>query len=246
MKASRISIIISAAVIAAILLLTAYAIVNNAIAPPAQRQDKTLYTPKANVEVNAATFNGNIEIQTTTGNQIEVIYNLEASQSHLNYITTSTNETKSDNATTLITSANYVGEETSAIHTADLLIKLPNTSRYNLTLTTLTGDITKPQLNDSKVVATTSNGNINLKGDNCTELDAMSMNGNVKIGLAKGTLFQVAASVGNGIVSYHGIALDTSVQTVTRLKGATSLGEGNLTLTLLAGNGNITIEYLTD
>ena len=147
--------------------------------------------------------------------------------------------------TTLITSAINLAAA-SVNHRADIIVKVPNTSRYNLTLTTENGNIIKPQLNDTKIVATTRNGDIDLKDDNATELDAMSMNGNVKIGLAEGTLFQVVASVGNGNVSYQGIALDTSVQTATRLKGATSSGEGNLTLTLLTGNGNITIEYITE
>ncbi len=245
MKSSRISIIIAVAVIVAILLVTSYAVLSNANAPLAQRQDKTLYTPKSNVEINAATFNGDIEIQSTTGSQIEVIYNIEAPQGYLSDIKTSTNETKSDNVTTLITSATNLAQTASVNHRANILIKVPSTSRYNLTLTTANGNIIKPLLNDAKVVATTKNGDIDIKDGNAAELDAMSMNGNVRIGLTEGTLFQVAASVGNGNVSYQGIAMDTSIQTATRLKGATSGGEGNLTLTLLTANGNITIEYIT-
>ncbi len=213
-------------------------------APIEQREDRTTYTPNQNVAIEATTFNGNIEIQPTTGSQIEVIYTIKAPQGHLYDIKTSTNETKSQNQTTILTSAKNPAVDASSVnHLASLILKLPATSQYNLTLITGNGDIIKPQLNDINVTASTTNGNINITDDKNGNIEAISMNGNIRIDLAKGTLFQVAASVGNGNIAYPGIALNTTIQSATRLKGATSDGEGNLSLTLMSANGNITLEY---
>jgi DUF4097 and DUF4098 domain-containing protein YvlB len=246
-KRSTKSMLFAFIVIAAILSVSAYAVIHHAMAPLAHRQDKTLYTPKENVEIQAATFNGNIEIQSTTGSQIEVIYNVTAPDGYLNDVKTFTNETQGTDLTTLITSATLQSSGAQASdYKASLLINLPNTSSYNLTLTTVNGDIIKPQLNDATVVATTNNGNIDLKdGISSSEIDAMTLNGNIKIGLTQGTLFKVTASVGNGNITHQGIQLDASTETATRLKGATSEGDGKLDLSLISGNGNVAISYLT-
>jgi DUF4097 and DUF4098 domain-containing protein YvlB len=213
--------------------------------PIEQREDKTAYTPGLDVVIEASTFSGNIEIQPATGSQIEVIYTIRAPRGELYDIKTQTNESKNGTQTTLITSAQDSAHN-SANHAADLLIKLPISNRYNLTLITGNGDITKPQLNDVKVAASTTNGNINIEDDDgCASIEAVSMNGNVQISLAKDTLFEVAASVGKGNIEYRGIAIDAEVQSATRLKGVTSAGEGTLELALMSANGNITIEYLS-
>jgi len=214
-------------------------------APLEQREDKTTYTPNPIVVIEATTFNGNIEVQPTNGSQIEVVYTIKAPQGHLYDIKTSTNETKNQNLTTITTSANNEGTAPSVNHYASLILKLPTTSQYNLTLLTANGDITKPQLNTTKISVSTNNGNIDIKDDNATSIEAITMNGNIKIGLAKDTLFQVAATVSNGNIAYQGIAMTTSQQTARYLKGATSAGEGNLFLTLMSANGNINIEYYT-
>jgi DUF4097 and DUF4098 domain-containing protein YvlB len=239
-------IAVLAIALAAFALICASAFLNTAFTPLAQRQDKTSYTPKENVEIQATTFNGDVHIEASTGNQIEVIYDIQAPEGHLYDVKTMTNETKSDNLTILITLAANQGSEIPSVnHRADILIKVPNTSIYNLTLTTLNGNIIKPQLNDVNVVASTSNGYVDIKDDHCKNINASSLNGNIKIGLAQGTLFQVDASVANGNVAYQGIAMNTSVQSTTELKGATSAGQGNLNLMLSTANGQVTIEYLS-
>ncbi len=239
------SILFAVIVIVAIVSVSIYAVVYHATAPLAQRQDKTEYTPRENVDIQAGTFNGDIIIQSTTGSRIEVTYNVTAPDGYLNDIKTFNNETKTDNTTTLITGAELQLSQTQESgYKADLVINLPETSTYNLTLTTGNGNIIKPQINDSKVVASTSNGNIDLKDGDAREIDVMAVNGNVKIGLTQGTLFQVAASVGNGKITHQGIALDADPDTATRLKGTTSGGAGTLNLALNTGNGNISIEYL--
>ena len=242
---TKISIVIVIILAASIVILQSGVFrIAPALAPLEQREDKTSYTPNQKVDIQATTFNGNIEIKPSTGSQIEVIYNIKTPQGQLYDVKTQTNETKSENQTTLITSAKDQGS-TSVNHAANLIIKLPNTSQYNLTLLTANGDIIKPQLNDTKITASTSNGNINIEDGSCNSIEAITMNGNVRIGLTKDTLFQVAASVGNGNIAYQGIALNTTEQSATRLKGATSAGEGTLSLTLMTANGKVTIEYLT-
>lgn len=131
------SILFAVVVIAAVLSVSIYAVVYHATAPLAQRQDKTTYTPRQNVVIQAGTFNGNIEIHSTTGSQIEVIYNVIAAEGYLNDIKTYTNETKTDNTTTITTSAMLQTNQASN-YKADLILNLPNTSTYNLTLNTIT------------------------------------------------------------------------------------------------------------
>ncbi|MCW4028698.1 MAG: hypothetical protein NWE92_03525 [Candidatus Bathyarchaeota archaeon] len=241
-KRSNRSIIFALVVIATLLSVCAYAFWYHANAPLAQREDKTVYTPLENVKIDAATFNGDIEIQVTSGNQIEIIYTITAPDGYLSDVTTSTNENKTDNLTTL-TATSLLLSSDSTNYKANLLIKVPNTNKYNLTLTTANGNIIKPQLNDTTVVATTNKGNIDIKDGGASEIDAMTLNGNINIGLMQNTLFQVAASVGNGKITHQGISLDTSTDTATRLMGTTTGGKGNLTLALVSGNGDITVEY---
>lgn len=217
--------IIAGIFIVAILSVCAFAVIYHAAAPLAQRQDKKSFATNENVNIQASTFNGNVEIRSTTGSQIEVIYNVTATEGYLNDIKTSANETRTTNLTT-ITAKALLQVNQASDYAANLVIYLPSTGRYNLTLTT-------------------TNGNVDIQVDNCGEINAMSMNGNVKIGLTQGALFQVAASVANGNITHQGITLDAETDTATRLKGTTSGGEGNLVLTLMSGNGNIAIEYLT-
>lgn len=217
--------------------------------PIEQREDKTVYTPSLNVMLNATTFNGNIEIQSTTGDQIELIYNLKATRGEFSTIKTQTDEIKNGDQTTLITKAesSVYGASNNC---ADLLIKLPLSSQYNLTLISGNGNIIVPKLNLNRVSlnrvsVSTTNGNIDIKDDGVyASIEAISMNGNVRIGLAKDTSFQVAAIVVSGSIEHPGIMLDTEIETATRLKGTTSTGEGTLALTLMAVNGKITMEYL--
>ena len=227
-------------------IISAYSFVNNVLAPLDQREDKTTNAATQNIEIEATTFNGNIEIQSSTSDRIEVTYNIEAPKGHINEITTATtNQTQNEN-TIIIAEAKIVNtnNDLKVNYRANILIKLPNTSQYNLTLHTLNGNIIKPQLNDTTIVAATNNGYIDIKDDNCTTINASSLNGNVKISLAEGTLFHVDANTANGYVSYQGIAMNTSIQTTTHLNGNTTGGSGNLNLTLTTANGNITIEYL--
>lgn len=225
MKRSTRSMLIAVIIIIALVTVCVAAVIYNANAPLATRQDKTVYTPQGNVKIQAVTFNGNIEVHPSTSNQIEVIYDIKASNGYLNDIKTTSNETKTENLTTIITKATLQVNQASQ-YEASLVINVPASGNYNLTLTT-------------------SNGDVNVQVGNCAEIVAMTYNGDVNVGLPQGTLFTVAASVGNGNITHQGIALDTSNETATRLKGVTTGGEGSLELALNSGNGNIAIQYFT-
>jgi DUF4097 and DUF4098 domain-containing protein YvlB len=239
-------IIIVAIVIAAIVvIITAYTFLFGALAPLEQRQDKTTNVATQNVEIQATTFNGDITIETSTSNQIEVTYDVQAPQGHLNEITTSTTNQTIDEQTKIIAETKIEGSGVKVNYRSSITVKLPNSTQYNLTLSTLNGNIVKPLLNNTNIVATSNNGYIDIKDDSARSIEASSQNGNVNIKLSKGTLFQVDANTANGHVSYQGIAMNTTIQTTTHLKGNTTDGQGDLILNLISANGNVTIEYFT-
>jgi len=209
-----------------------------------QREDTAQYTPNQNVVIQATTFNGNIEIQTTTGSQIEVTYTIKTPVGHLYDVKISNNETKTDNQTMLITSSENQVDPANTNYIADLALKLPTSCQYNLTLVTSNGDIIKPQLNNAKVAASTLNGDITITDNSASSIVATCMNGDIDIQLAEGTMFQVVASVGNGEITHEGIPIYATVQSTTRLKAATANGEGNLKVEVMTANGNIKLEYI--
>jgi hypothetical protein len=74
-------------------------------------------------------------------------------------------------------------------------------------------------------------------------LYADTWNGRVDVTLPRDTLFTVDASTWNGRVSHNSIQLNTTVDRSNELKGTTSGGAGNLTVTLRTRNGEINIGY---
>ena len=129
-----------------------------------------------NVEIQAATFNGDIEIQTTDNSLIEVTYMLEAPEGHINQLTVdTTNQTQGESGLIVAEAKIKDSTEIKVNYKASIVIKLPNNSQYNLTLNTLNGNIIKPLLDDITVVATTNNGRIEIKENNATSITASSL-----------------------------------------------------------------------
>jgi DUF4097 and DUF4098 domain-containing protein YvlB len=221
-KRSNKSIIFALVIIAAIVGISLYAIIQNSLAPPATREDKSVFTPKQNVLIDASTFSGNIEVQPTVGSQIEVTYQLSAPNGFLNDIKTSSNQSDNGDLTTITTRA-AIQINQGVAYTANIVIKVPSTSTYNLTLTT-------------------HNGNINVQAEKSREIGAITDNGNINVSVPKDTLFQATASVANGKISHQGIEI-TGLDSTTRLKGNTVNGAGSLVMTLMSGNGDITLAY---
>jgi DUF4097 and DUF4098 domain-containing protein YvlB len=223
-KRSTKNIIFALVIIAVIVSICLYAVIQNALAPPATREDKSLFTPKENVVIQATTFSGNIKIQPTTGSQIEVTYQVSAPNGFLNDIKTSANQTNSDNLTTIVASAALQIDQ-GVTYTANLIVNVPSNSNYNLTLTT-------------------HNGNVNVQVDKSSEIGVITDNGNIQVSVPQNTQFQATASVANGKISHQGITMDANPDSTSRLKGTTTGGAGNLVMTLMSGNGDITLSYV--
>lgn len=223
MKRSTKSIIFALVIIAAIVSVCLYAVIQNALAPMAQREDKSVFTPNQNVVIDATTFSGNIKIQPTTGSQIEVIYQVSAPNGYLKDVKTSANQTNDGNTTTIATSAAIQTNE-GVTYTANLIVNVPSTSNYNLTLTT-------------------HSGNVDVQVEKSSEIGIITDTGYIKVNVPQSTLFQVTASVGNGEISHQGITMNADTDTATRLNGNTVGGAGNLVMTLMSAYGDITLAY---
>ena len=217
------NIIFALVIIAAIVSVCLYAVIQNAFAPLATREDKSVFTPKGTVVISASTFSGNVEIQPTTGSQIEVTYKVSAPNGFLKDIKTSANQTTSGDVTTITANA-AIQINQGVAYTANVVISVPTASTYNLTLTT-------------------HNGKIDVQVEKSREIGAITDNGNIKINVPQGTLFQATASVANGKISHQGITMNASPDSTSRLKGTTQGGAGNLVMTLMSGNGDITLAY---
>lgn len=228
------------------MIIGVYVVLNNALAPLEQKQEQATFPGAQYVEIQADTFNGNIEIQPTNSSQIEVTYNLEAPEGRIDeIIVETTNQTQKEALKIIAKTKLTDSTEIRVNYRATIIVKLPTNDQYNLTLGTLNGNIIKPLLNDKTVTATTNNGRIDLKDDNATSITASSLNGNVDIRLVQGTLFKVDASTANGQVTWQGIAMNINSQTATKLNAATTQGPGNLDIKLSSANGNVSIEYFS-
>jgi DUF4097 and DUF4098 domain-containing protein YvlB len=214
--------------------------------PPQKRQDTSSYTPLGNVEIDATTFNGDIAVEQSSSDKIEVTYSIQTPQGKIDSVKINNNETKTENTTRLVTTAENVGgDPANAAYIADLVLKLPSGCSYNLTLVTMNGDVSKEVVGDLRVGVTTMNGDIALSADaGCREITATCMNGDIEVSLAQGTEFNVAASVGNGAITYDGVPLQASEDTATRLKAATQNGADALKVALMSGDGNIKLSYV--
>jgi DUF4097 and DUF4098 domain-containing protein YvlB len=246
-------VIVFAAVAIGVLVVGAYAFLNSSFSPVERRQDRfstatsSVTIPAYNVEIQATTFNGNIEVQPSSGNTIEVVYSLEAPNGHLNEITTkTTNETVGDNGIRIVAVAKLSDSNggLSVNQVANISIMVPTSSQYNFTLHTSNGDIVKPLLNDYKVSATTSNGNIEIEDGAAKLIIATSSNGNIVLGLVKGTGFHIDAETSNGRLTNHNIPIYPDTQTDTKLVGLSQVTSRELSLILSTSNGNIELAYL--
>ena len=80
--------IASVIIVLVVVTFGAYVFLNNALAPLEERQVNSTKIATKYVDIQATTFNGNIEIQSSASSQIEVIYNIQAPVGHLNEIAT--------------------------------------------------------------------------------------------------------------------------------------------------------------
>ncbi len=126
---------------------------------------------------------------------------------------------------------------------ANILVSVPEGSRYTLTLTTLNGNVIVPALNGGSVILDTLNGNVELNGGNYTDIDAATKNGDVIVKLQEGTLFHADASTLNGRVRHGLIHMNPEKETDRELIGYTGAGNGSLRMKLSTLNGDVEISY---
>jgi DUF4097 and DUF4098 domain-containing protein YvlB len=129
-----------------------------------QREDTTTHAPAGNVVIDASTFGGNIEVQDSDTGDIEVIYDVHATQGHLDDIVTGTNysmdgDTLDINAVARLTSYSSM---LSVNRGADIYLKLPKNATYSFTLNTNGGNVKVPDTNGANMNIETLGGNVDL------------------------------------------------------------------------------------
>jgi hypothetical protein len=211
------------------------------------REDRTLYDAAQNIILNVSTINGYVEIRESAGaSNIEVTYDVFASEGHLLHVLTGANSTRIDNNTVMIEAGaklNRPDEGGIANHGANIIVTIPKGSHCDLNLTTLNGNVIVPALNGGAATLNTLNGNVELNGGNYTDIDASTLNGDVTVKLQEGTLFYVDASTLNGQVRHGLIHMAPQKETERELVGYTEAGNGSLRMKLSTLNGNVEISY---
>lgn len=232
--------------ILAILLISGCTSINpGGITNEEHMEVKTVHNASESIDLDVITFNGNIEIQNSTVDTVEVIYDVFAPQGHLYDILTGTNGSSIGNTTKIIAEAKLQDQENKPVvnHGANILVKVPRSATYNLSLRTLNGNIKVPALNGNGMVLRSTNGNVDLTVENFFNINAETLNGDINVKLQDGTLFSVNASTMNGRVSHGLVHMTPEKETSTRLIGHTEAGNGSLRMDLSTLNGNVEISY---
>jgi DUF4097 and DUF4098 domain-containing protein YvlB len=210
------------------------------------REDKTVHDAAENIDLTVTTMNGDVEIRESTDYKVEVIYNITAPIGHLQHITTGTNGSRDGNTLTIKAEAKLADPNERPVinHGANVIVKVPKNSTYNLTITTSNGKVIVPELNGTRMVIDTSNGDVSITAGNYSAIDATSSNGGIDVKLQNGTQFFVDASTSNGRIRHGTIHMLPDVDTDKSLVGYTESGRGNLRLILQTSNGNIDVSYV--
>jgi DUF4097 and DUF4098 domain-containing protein YvlB len=206
---------------------------------------KTVHNASEAVDLDASTINGNIEIQVTDDDTVQVIYDVFAPKDHLYDIQTGTNGSRDGNVTKIIAEAKLQNNADNAVvnRGANIVVKVPKNATINLSLQTLNGNVIVPALNGNGLVAHSNNGNIDLTIMNNSKINADTLNGNINVKLLNDTLFSVEASTMSGNVGHGQIRMTPDKETSTQLIGHTEAGSGSLNMYLRTMNGNIEISY---
>ncbi len=210
------------------------------------RQDKTVHDAAENIDLTVTTFNGNVEIQESTEYDVEVTYNITAPEGHLQHIATGTNGSRDGNTLKITAEAKLSdpNEKLPINHGADIIVKVPKNSTYNLNIMASNGNVKVTQLNGNKLIIDTSNGNIDVIAGNYSAIDAATSNGNIDVKLLSGMQFFVDASTSNGHITHNSIQMQADKESQTSLIGATASGRGTMNMVLQTSNGNINLSYI--
>lgn len=210
------------------------------------REDRTSHDAAENIDLDVTTLNGDVEIQESADFRVEVIYDITAPAGHLQHITTGTDGSRNGSTLTIKAVAKLANTDEKPVvnHGANIIVKVPKNSTYNLTITTSNGKVVVPRLNGSRMVIATSNGNIDIAAGTQALIDAASSNGDIAVKLLNGTEFFVDASTSNGQVRHGTIPIKSGSSTAKTLVGYTEAGNGNLRMALQTSNGDIDIRYV--
>ena len=151
------------------------------MSPVEHREDKTVHDGADKVSIEADTFGGNIEISESTTDKIEVVYDVYASEGHLNDIVTGTNYSR-DGDTLKITAITRIRDNANMITGrlgAHINIKVPKNASYSLNLNTAGGNIIVTELNGSRLKTATAGGNIDFNGGKYDTISVNTAGGNV-------------------------------------------------------------------
>lgn len=187
--------------------------------PVEHREDKTIHAPAQKVSIEGYTIGGNVEVSESTTGNIEIIYDVYATEGHLYDIVTGTNYSMEGDTLKIKTSAripDYKSQVFSGTRGANLYIKVPKNASYDLDVSTAGGNIIVPDLNGTSLEATTLGGDIDLEGVSYDSIKASTAGGNIDAKYnAKTVVFD---TMGGNIIIATG-------QTAGKLKANTAGGD---------------------
>ncbi len=152
------------------------------------RQDNSSHAGASKINIDLNDFNGNINVVESETNDIEVLYDVHASQGHLNDVVTNTAYVQ-DGDTLKITSEARQKDTGIFSHVhffyydiagADVVVKVPRDSWYQLGLTTSNGNVAVTALNGSTITLDSDFGDIEINGGRFDNIDASTDLGQIK------------------------------------------------------------------
>ncbi|CAJ36652.1 DUF4097 family beta strand repeat-containing protein [Methanocella arvoryzae] len=146
------------------------------------REVTTSHAAAENVEIYVDTLGGNVVIEESAGDRIEVTYDVYAPAGRLDDMLASTKSVRVDDNTTRITAVVERRPGTSIISGnwgAHVTVTVPRNSSYALDLHTMGGDITVPSLHGKKVYMDTMGGKLRLDGGRYETVYMNTMGGDI-------------------------------------------------------------------
>ena len=213
-----------------------------AFTPLDHREDKTSHAGACQIRLDVDTF-GDVDIVESATGDVEVIYSVRAKQGQLDDIVTNTTYVLEGDTRDPV-EAREVGPMVNVLvfgggsPGADLLIKVPKDSRYDVDVKTSYGYITLPALGGGSLSLDSGSGNVKIPGGRYDSLDVASSYGNIN---SKASANVSVFSTGSGNIDLDApgaadsLSVTTSYGRITAKYSAASAtftsGSGDLDLT---------------
>ncbi len=152
------------------------------------RQDNSSHAGASKINIDLNDFNGNINVVESDTNDVEVVYDVHASQGHLDDVVTNTAYVM-DGDTLKVTSeakqkdTGIFGNVHIGLYVspgADVVVNVPRDSQYQLDLATSYGDVAVTALNGSTMTLNSDYGGIVINGGRFENIDASTDLGQIK------------------------------------------------------------------